>query len=468
MEQRDVIVVGSGPGGIAAAIKSAQLGKRVTLIERDEVGGTCLNRGCIPTKSFLHSGELYAEAKRAELFGVKIEGVSIDMAAVRSRATDVVSTLQNGTQGLIDAHGVELVRGDARILPGPAVRVQPTEGEAYILEARDVVIATGSQPACPPIPGMDTPGVYTSDTLLAQMPALNSLVVIGGGVIGVEFACGYAQTGTRVTVLEAQPRILSTLDRDLGQSLSFSLRQRGCSFAAGVTVTKIERGGEGLTVTYEKKGQELMATGEAVLVAAGRVSDVGALCAEGLELACERGRVVVDERHRTSCEHIYAIGDCVAGHIQLAHVATAEGIAAACAIVGEPCDINLSCIPSCLYTVPEIASVGLSEAEAKAAGRTVCVGKCLMAGNAKTVISGLERGFMKIVADEDGHVLGAHLCCGRATDLIGELATAVACGLSVEQMASVVRAHPTFDEAVGEAFDALLGGSIFAAPKRKR
>ena len=469
MESRELVIVGAGPGGYVAAIKAAQLGLRCTLVERAEVGGTCLNRGCVPTKSVLHSAEVLACAREAGRFGVVIPEAAVDFAAVRERAREVVAQIRGGVEQLLAANGVELVRGEARVAPGPVVHVALPDGARVSYQARDVIVAAGSAPALPPIKGLDGPRVMTSDGMLAEVPALDRLVVIGGGVIGVEFASAYAGFGAEVTVLEALPRLLPTLDRELGQSLALALKKRGCAVHAGALVREVRDDGDEAVVTFELKGELRDVRADAVLVATGRRCDVGAVCADGLELACERGRIVVDERMRTSAPHVRAIGDIAAGGPQLAHAASAQGIVAVCDVAGAPCEIDLSCVPSCVYTEPEIACVGLSEVEAKEAGMQVTTEKCLMTGNAKTVIAGMDRGFVKVVATEDERrIVGAQLLCGRATDLVGELAVAVANGLTVDEMARVVRAHPTFEEGVGEALEAFGTGAIHALPKKRR
>lgn len=467
MEQRELVVVGAGPGGYVAALKAAQLGISCTLVERAEVGGTCLNRGCVPTKSVLHSAEIFAQAKEAALFGVRIPEASVDFSAVRDRAQEVVGRIRDGVESLLAANGIELVRGEARIAPGPLVKVTCQDGDERVFSAHDVVIATGSEPALPPIQGLDGPRVMTSDGMLSDVPCVGSLVVIGGGVIGVEFASAYADFGAAVTVLEALPRLLPTLDRELGQSLALALKKRGCTVCTNALVREVRNETDGAVVVYESKGEVREVRADAILVATGRRCDVASLCADGLELACEQGRIVVDGQLRTSVPHVYAIGDIAAGGLQLAHVASAQGIAAVSAIANVPCEIDLACVPSCVYSNPEISSVGMSEA--KESGIEVQVGKYLMTGNGKTVIAGMDRGFIKVVARaDDGVVVGAQLLCGRATDLVGELALAIARGMTADEAASVIRAHPTFEEGVGEALEAVFGCAVHSLPKARK
>ncbi|MEG2628478.1 MAG: dihydrolipoyl dehydrogenase [Raoultibacter sp.] len=485
MTHFDLAVIGAGPGGYAAAIKAAQLGLSCALIEQGAVGGTCLNRGCIPTKTLLHTTELIDQLAHAADFGVQVEGVSLDYAALRARVSAVCDQLRGGVEALLAANGVKLIAGRATLGAGNRIRVGAgaTPQEACVkqqgvcaddtldLTATDVIVATGSRPALPPIPGIDLPGVYTSDSLLENFPPLESIAIIGGGVIGMEFAGIYAALGSAVTVIEAAPRILPLMDKELSQSLAMVVKKRGAAVCAGARVERIEASSAEagkLTVHYSAKEQAHSITVAGVLVATGRTPNTHDLFTGDLAPALDRGRIVVDQQLRTSADHVYAIGDATNCPIQLAHGAQAQGIVAASAIAGAACDINLQVIPSCVYTNPEIACVGLDEAAAKQAGIAVKCGKFSLAGNGKTIIGSIDRSFIKVVADEAGILIGAQLMCGNATDMVGEFALAIAQGLSVEQAAAVVRAHPTFEEAAGGALEALLGGGIHAMPQKKR
>ncbi|MEG0476236.1 MAG: dihydrolipoyl dehydrogenase [Raoultibacter sp.] len=493
MTHFDLAVIGAGPGGYAAAIKAAQLGLSCALIEQGAVGGTCLNRGCIPTKTLLHTTELIDQLAHAADFGVQVEGVSVDYVALRARVSAVCDQLRGGVEALLAANDIKLIAGRATLGAGNRIAVRAGAGagadavptpqdacakqqgvcadERLELTATDVIIATGSRPALPPIPGIDLPGVYTSDSLLENFPPLESIAIIGGGVIGMEFAGIYAALGSAVTVIEAAPRILPLMDKELSQSLAMVVKKRGAAVCAGARVERIEASSAEagkLTVHYSAKEQAHSITVAGVLVATGRTPNTHDLFTGDLALALDRGRIVVDQQLRTSADHVYAIGDATNCPIQLAHGAQAQGIVAASAIAGAACDINLQVIPSCVYTNPEIACVGLDEAAAKQAGLAVKCGKFSLAGNGKTIIGGIDRSFIKVVADEAGTLIGAQLMCGNATDMVGEFALAIAQGLSVEQAAAVVRAHPTFEEAAGGALEALLGGGIHAMPKKKR
>ncbi len=465
MAQFDLIVIGAGPGGYVCAIEAAHKGLKTAIVEKKDVGGTCLNRGCIPTKALLHSSELYEELKKCEKYGINISGSSFDFEKIHEYKAGVVTKLRTGVESLFTANGITLLRGAGVITAENTVCV---DGVEYTAE--NIVIATGSVPAKPPIKGLDLDGVITSDDLLdGDVKYDNSLIIIGGGVIGMEFASVYASLGCDVTVIEAMDRVLPALDREISQNLSMILKKRGVKINTGAKVTEILKNEDGtMTCVFEAKGKEGRALGERVLVAIGRRPYTEALFGEGVNIETERGRVVVDGEFRTSMKGVWAIGDA-SSRIQLAHLASAQGIYVAQKIAGAECHIDLSLVPSCIYTSPEIAAIGITEDEAKAAGINYKSGKVLMHSNGKTIIADGERGFIKLVTDADtGKVLGATMMCERATDMLSELSTAVANGLTVDDMLKVMRPHPTFNEAVTEAFESVNGTSIHTAPPRRR
>lgn len=450
MSDYQLLVIGAGPGGYVAALKAAKLGLKTAIVEGRDVGGTCLNRGCIPTKALLHTAEVYTQAKEGAFLGVNTDGISVDFAAAQRRKNEVTEKLRLGIEGLFKQKKVDLLRGIGTILAPGKVSV---DGKEYT--ADHILIATGSVPARPPIPGLEH--ALTSDDLLeGEGRMFSSLVIIGGGVIGVELASVYNALGCHVTILEAMDRILPNMDREICQNLTMILKKRGVEIYPSSMVSAVEKMEDGtLSVRYTNKGTENTAQGEAVLCAIGRRANTAGLFGEGFSLDMERGRILTDENFQTSVPGIYAIGD-VTAKIQLAHVASAQGTACVEKLAGKAAPADLALIPSCIYTSPEIACIGITADEAKAAGRSVKVGKFVMFANGKTVISNGERGFIKIVADaESGVVLGAQLMCERATDMISQLTTAVANGLTAEQLLAVVRPHPTFEEGIGEALDDL-------------
>lgn len=469
MKEYQLIVIGAGPGGYEAAIRAAQLGLTTALIERRDVGGTCLNRGCIPTKAMLHSAQLYREAANFELFGLHTENTSFDWAKVHQRKNDVVVKLRTGIEQLIKANKIDFFNNSASILGKNDVQLD--QGE--VIRGENILIATGSVLARPPIPGLDLPNVVTSDELLddphfTQADSLaKEILIIGGGVIGVEFASVFSSFGCHVTIVEAMERILPTMDREISQSLNMVLKKRGVSIHTGAMVEKLEQDENGLVCHFTEKGKAQAVPARQVLVAIGRRPNTQGLFAEGFEVACERGRIVTDENFRTSVDSIYAIGD-VTSKIQLAHMASAQGICAVHTIAGQKPPIDLRYVPGCIYTDPEIASVGITEDEAKQQGIPVKKGKFLMTGNGRSLIDEQERGFIKVLAHQETDViLGAQLMCSRATDIVAELATAIVNGLTCAQLAGVIRPHPTFCEGVTEAVEDVHAMAIHLAPKKR-
>lgn len=449
----DIIIIGGGPGGYSCALRAVQYGLRAALIEKDLLGGTCLNRGCIPTKTLLFAAGLLSSMKQGARFGVAADNVRPDYEALRARCAEVTGQLRNGLTKLLKQQKVDVYAGEGRVTAAGEVTVACADGTETVLTAGDIVLATGSVPAVPPIPGADLAGVYTSDTLLSDLPELSRLVIIGGGVIGTEFAEVYRALGAEVTVIEAMPRILPPMSADLARHLAADFRKKGVKVIAKASVTEIVRTDGGLAVRYTlaDKPQEIAADG--VLIATGRRAGVAGLTPFALKE--DRRRVVVDEHCRTSEPHVYAIGDITAGFPQLAHTAEAQGKIAAAAVAGKASAIRLDLIPSVVYTRPEIASVGVSEEDAKASGAPYKVGRAMMGANAKSLIAG-EAGYMKLIADGEGRLIGAEFQCEEASNLVSEATLAIAAGLTAETFASIVRPHPSVEEAMGETAEGLL------------
>ncbi len=459
--QFDIIVIGAGPGGYEAAIEAARLGLRTAVIEKNAVGGTCLNRGCIPTKTLMHCAGLCSEIRGASRFGVSAGEPSVDMEAVQQHKEATVETLRKGILSLFKAGKISLYEGTGKVVTPESVEVTPEEGEPFVLDTRRILLATGSTPALPPIPGITLPGVMTSDELLSwRGEPFSSLLVIGGGVIGVEFAGIYQSLGTKVTILEALPSLLANMDRELGQSVKLSLKKRGADIHTGARVEGLEQTEHGICCTYTEKEQLQTCEAQAVLIAVGRRPYTQGLFAEGCVPQMERGFVVVDGNYQTSIPGIYAVGD-VNGRLQLAHAASVQGRQAVRRIraelsrpVPDPAaeDPEPLLIPSCVYTDPEIASVGLTLDQAKAQGLAAKSHKIVSSANGKSVLSLQDRGFVKVVYLEDTHVIiGAQLLCARATDMVSEFAVAIRQGMTMEEMEAVVRPHPSFSEMISDA-----------------
>ena len=464
----DLVVIGAGPGGYTAAISAAQHGLKTALVEARETGGTCLNRGCIPTKTLLHSAELYREMKHGGSIGVYAEGLSYDISAMYRRKDEVVTELRDGIEALVRANKVELVLGTAKILSASEVLVSKGE-ESSVLETSKVLIAVGSAPSRPPIEGINLPGVVTSDELLeARAIDYKSLVIIGGGVIGAEFASVFSALGCEVTIIEAAERIVPALDREISQNLSMIFKKRGVAIHTGCRVERISESNSALSCLFTGKNGSQEITAEGVLVSVGRSPNTAGLFGEGVHIAQGRG-IIVDKRFETSEKGIYAIGDVIEGSLALAHAASAQAQNVIAEMVGETPPVDLSAVPGCVYTSPEIASVGITAEQAKASGLEVKTGKYAMSGNCKTVIEQQERSFIKLTFDADTEVLlGAQLMCSRASDLVSELSSAIVNKLTIRQLSAVIRPHPTFAEAVTEAVEDSEGRAIHMQPKAKR
>ena len=463
----DVMVIGAGPGGYVAAIRAAKLGLHVAVVEEDRAGGTCLNRGCIPAKAMIHAAETYRSAREADQFGVETGRVSFDYGKILAYKEETTDALVQGVEQLLAGNGVDRLAGKGTLLAGKKVRVT-TEEKEEVYAADHIILAAGSKPLLLPIPGMDLPGVLTSDGLFRLQECPESLAIIGGGVISVEFATAFAGLGTKVTILEALPRLVPNLDKEISQNLKMILKKRGVDIHTSASVQEVAEEDGRYVLRFTEKEQKREVSARYVLCAVGRVPNTDGLFAEDALPDMERGRVLVDEKFETSIPGVYAIGDLIFG-MQLAHTASAQGTVVAEHLAGKSASVDLSVVPSCVYTDPEIASVGLTEEDAKEQGIPVRVGKFIMSANGKSLISREERGFVKILAaEESGVILGAQMMCARATDMIGELATAVANGLTAKQLLRGMRAHPTYNEGVGEALEELEGGAIHVMPRRKR
>ncbi|NCB05088.1 MAG: dihydrolipoyl dehydrogenase, partial [Clostridia bacterium] len=415
------------------------------------LGGTCLHRGCVPTKAYLHAASLYHEAENGQSLGLQGQ-LTFDRAQMLRYKDGIVDQLCAGLSQLMKANRIDVYEGNGTLW-GATSPFCVQVGETA-LTAKHVILATGSMPARLPVPGCDDPEVWTSDDLLSSKGAepFESLCIIGGGVIGVEMASIYAKLGVCVTLIEAEKNCLPMLDRELSRAAETLLKELGCTLYTGARLEKIERAESGFTITSDKAAL----TARRVLLATGRRPVLDGAVSEAVNLLHNGRFLAADAHYETSVPGVYAIGD-VNGEMQLAHAAHAQGVCAVSHILGVESPILPKLAPSCVYTSPEIASVGLTQDEAKASGRDVVCVKALTSGNARTLIEGLGRGFIKLVLEKQTKVLlGAQLFCGRATDLIGELALGVARGMTAQEMLLPMRAHPTFYEAVTDALEAAI------------
>lgn len=440
----DVMIIGGGPGGYSAAHKAAQNGLKAILFEKREVGGTCLNRGCIPMKALIEAARTYKGARNADLFGVHAENVSFDYAKVNARRDEVVLKLRSGIEKMLKGDKVEVVKGEARIIDKDKVSCN---GEVY--EGDNIVIAAGSIPAMPPIEGIEH--AISSDAILEEafeLPA--SLIIIGGGVIGSEIADALSAFGVKVTIVEMADRLIPTMDRDLGQRLGMFFKKAGIDVILSASVRKIAKEEVGKSITYvDKNGNEVVLTAEKVLVATGRRANIASLLDENVGVEVFRG-IRSDEDGRTNVEGIYVIGDARSGNIQLAHVAECQGENIIDLISGKKPGIDMSVIPSGIYTDPEIAAVGVREDELKEKGISYVSKKALTGANGRCLIENSESGFVKLLIVED-KITGAAIVAPHATELIGELAVAVERGLSPKELADIVHPHPTICEMIRDA-----------------
>ncbi len=445
MMKYDLAVIGGGPGGYPAALYGAKHGLKTVLFEQKDLGGTCLNRGCIPTKALLHSTEQLREVRLSEV----LEGEPVlNIPALYAKKDRVVASLRSGIEKQLAAAGVEVVKGHAVIRDSHTVLC----GE-QVYAAENILIASGSVPSSLHIEGIGLPGVIDSDRLFADLPEqVGELVIVGGGVIGCEMASVFSEAGSEVTVLEYMPFLLPQMDREIGRNLQMILKKRNIEVQCGAEVFRIEQDGR-LQCHYRVKGKEFCIPADLVLVCTGRTADISGLFEDPGLVAYDRG-IVTDENFETSVKGIYAVGDVVSGSIKLAHAAEAQGLYAAAKIAGNVPERDPHVIPACVYTSPEIAVVGMTLEEAKAKGIDAAAKKVTMTANARSLIADAERGFMKIVYTKDGKLIGAHLMCERASDMIAEFTDAIVLGSRLKDLASAVRPHPSFCEAASELFRA--------------
>ncbi len=459
----DIVIIGGGPGGYVAAIRAAQLGGRVALVEKDALGGTCLNRGCIPAKAMVRDAELFRDVTSGQ-FGLAVDGARVDYPRLVARRREVVETVVGGVARLMDSNGIHVYRGHGRIEAPDRVRVTGGDG-AEELATRAIIIATGAVSLRLPIPGHDLPGVVTSDELFALEEQPRRLVVIGGSVVGVEFACIYRALGSEVTLLEME-EFLRTVDRPLARRLRITMGRQGIDINLGAKAQEITQGDDGfLRVHYERSGEPGVAEGDVVLLATGRAPLVEGLGLEDVGVRLRPPGVAVNEYLETSVPGIYAIGDVLAGYMT-AHVASREGVVAVENILTDhkqPMDYGV--VPDAVFSIPEIGSVGLTEEEAKSQGLDYRVTRFPFSANGRAQALGEPEGQVRMICEvgEDGvagRVLGVHIMGPRTADLLGEVAIAMRLGATARDIAETMHQHPTVSEALMEAALAQVDGAI--------
>jgi dihydrolipoamide dehydrogenase len=475
----DVAVIGGGPGGYVAAIRAGQYGLKSVLFEGEALGGTCLNWGCIPTKAMLHSCDLLHEMKSAGKLGIDLGGgtPAPDMAKLYAYKDKSVKKLTGGVKSLLQGAGVEIVTGTAELADAHTIRLRGVPDQTY--QASNIVLAMGSRVVVPPIPGLEEAGYWTSRSFLSENPELpKRMVIIGGGVIGVEFAGILNDLGVEVTVVEMLEQLLPRMDAEVADTLRRAFKKAGITVETGVKVTQVGvgAGGDGAhaaaagakTVTIQDGNGERTLEADELMVAVGRAARTELVGLDAAGVRTTKSGIPVNDRQQTSVPHIYAIGD-VTGRWQLAHAASADGLAAVDHIAAKPNYSNREIVPSCVYTRPEIAAVGMTLEQAKEAGHAAVAGTFPIAANSKSSIMGETNGFVKIVYDEEsGAVLGAHLIGPRATDLVAELVLAMSAEITVEEVGAAIHPHPTVSEAVMEAVHAIDGLSVHKPAPRRR
>lgn len=453
----DLVVLGGGTGGYAAALRAAQLGMSVALIERDKVGGTCLHYGCIPTKALLHSAEVYDTVRDAGRFGVTAEGASFDWGGVQQHKERVVSKMFRGLEGLLKHRKVQVIKSSGQMRTPGALAVDGRE-----IAAKKVVVATGSKPKM--IPGLEAgERVITSDEALVLERVPQSAIVLGAGSVGVEFASIWASFGAEVTIVEMLPSLVPLEDADVGKEVARAFSKRGIHSLTGAKLEEAQAGEKSVTAKVTVNGKTETLEAELLLVGVGRgpVTEGAGLDVAGVAL--DRGFVKVRGACETTQPGVYAVGDVIAT-AQLAHVAFAEGILAAEHMAGQsPAPINYDAVPRCTYCVPEIAAVGLTEAQARERGYDVVTKTAHLSGIGKAAILGESAGFSKVVAAKDGPILGVHFVGPRVTELVAEAMVAVGWEAMPEEVAALIHPHPTLTESFGEASLALAGKALHTA-----
>jgi len=455
----NVVVIGTGPGGYVAAIRAAQLGLKTAVVEKEELGGTCLNWGCIPTKAWVVTAHLYEQIRRAREYGIEVGEPKINWGWLVERKNKVVKQLTGGVKTLLSGRQVEIFKGTAKLTSANHIQVVLNDGGSAALTADHVILATGATATLPPGFHLDGERVITSQEALDLSKQPKRLAILGGGVVGSEFASFFAAIGTQVTLIEMLPRLVPAEDDEIAQALEREMKKQKIALHLNAKVENASIGADGSNVLTLSGGKTVEA--DTVLVATGRRPFAEGLGLEALGVARgDRGKIAVNDRLETSLKGLYAIGD-VTDIKQLAHFASAQGKAAADLIAGHPAQTNWRAVPAATFTTPEIASVGLTEREASAEGRKLRIGRFPFRAHGRNIADGEITGFVKLIGDADtDQVLGAHIIGARASELIHEYSLAIAADLNVRDLAHAIHAHPTVTEALGEAAEDADGVAI--------
>ena len=468
MSDKDIVIIGAGPGGYVAAIKAAQLGGKVTLVEKEELGGTCLNWGCMPTKALLHGVEILELLETGKEFGIQADGVKVDFAKLCARKDRAVKTLVGGVSGLMKANGVEVIKGAAKLISPRMVQVVDEKNQSSSYRARKIILATGSVSAPLPIPGAQLSGVIDSTGALKLTRVPESMVIIGAGPIGLEFGTIFSALGSKVTLLELLPQILPSEDEEVASALEKSLRHYKIKILTGSQVKGIEESAGGkLRVSAATGEGEKTLEAEVVLLAVGRKPNLEGLGLQETGVRFGKKGIEVNSRMETNIPGVYAVGD-VTGQWLLAHFAFAQGEVAAENAVGREAQLDSLAVPRCVYTLPEVASVGLTEKEAREKGYEIKAGRFPFSANGKATVLGERTGFVKIVSEvKYGEILGVNIFGPHATDLIGEAVLAMTLEGTAQDIARAIHPHPTLTEALKEAALDVDGLSLHIPPRKK-
>jgi dihydrolipoamide dehydrogenase len=459
---KDIIILGGGPGGYEAAIRGAQLGATVVLIEKDRIGGTCLNRGCIPTKALYRNAEILKNVKDAGHFGIDIPSYSLDVSKIQSRKNDIVDSLVAGIEHLIKLNKIEFIAGTGRLINKQTIEVTTADGTVNV-EGKHIIIATGSEPSLPPIDGVTLPGIYGSNEILNFNNIPEKLIIIGAGVVGVEFANIFNTFGSEVTLMLRGDLIIKTEDKEISKRLASYFKKSGIKIVNKIKYKSITSSDDIYTVTVEGKKGEVEYTADKILVAAGRKPNIENIGLDELNIDYTKKGIVVDETYKTNIDNIYAIGD-VNGILMLAHVASHQGIAVIEKIMGKEPTINQKLVPNCIFTFPEVSSIGESEESLKEKGLDYKTNKFNFMANGKALALGEGDGFVKVIEAND-KLVGVHILGPHASDLIHEAAIILGQNLTVRDVANTIHAHPTLAEAFVEAVLGLHNEAIHQAPK---
>jgi len=454
MSKIDIVIIGGGAGGYASAIKATRLGLKAVIIEKDKLGGVCLNKGCIPTKALIATVERLHNIQKAREFGIQIKDYSFDFTTIMERKDRIIRRLSSELEQLMQANKVRVVKGEGQIIEPGEIEVTFAEGQREVIYTKNIIIATGSKIMRLPIPGVNSEGIIDSEQALSLKELPSKIIIIGGGVVGIEFANIFNALGVEVTTIEMLPRILLSVDKEIAFRLAQLLRRRGIEILTGCNVEVMKKTDQRLEVLISTIKEERILESEKVLLAVGRIPDIGNLNVKKLGIELEEKAIKVNKKMETNIPGIYAVGDVV-GKIMLAHVATREGIIAVENISGRRALMNYKVVPNCVFSIPEVASVGLTEEEARRKNKNIKISKFPFRANSKALIIGETEGMIKIIANGD-KLLGMHILGAHASDLIAEGALALSMGATARKVLNTIHAHPTLAEIIANVAEGII------------